>query len=247
MARQSRSRFLKLVDWDAVAGIVAAGAALVLHLLHIVEEDVLLIIIMVILALLLLRDLRREANDERAQESTEQMERTLGSIEARLETPDVVLVGPRELRRASAEFARRAQGEMTWFNVCLSMFRPQELYDVLLRPAIENPRVSRIVFVLDEEERERWEQDVLPKVSVTQGREKVAEPHWTTLEHSISFILADADDAGHTEAHVSFWGEPFMARSTGRSIPRYVLHVRPGSELVERLAELERNVRMGTG
>lgn len=247
MAQEPRSRLMRLVDWDAVAGIVAAGAALVLHLLHIVEQDVLLIIIMVILALLLLRDLRREANDERAQEATAQMERRLEAIDARLETPDVALVGPRELRRASAEFARRAQGEMTWFNVCLSMFRPQELYDVLLRPAVENPHVSRILFVLDESERDRWEQDVLPKLAETRGREKVAEPHWATLDQSISFILADADSAGRTEAHVSFWGEPFMARSTGRSIPRYVLHVQPGSELLERLAELERNVRMGTG
>ncbi|HML98205.1 MAG TPA: hypothetical protein PKD75_06960, partial [Tepidiformaceae bacterium] len=58
--RRTRFNFGRY-DWDAIAGIVAAGAAMVLHLLHIIETDVLLTIALVVLALLLFRDLRREA------------------------------------------------------------------------------------------------------------------------------------------------------------------------------------------
>ena len=57
-------RLLRL-DWDIVAGILAAIAAIVLHLLHIVGVDVPLTITLVLLALLLFRDLRREGQDER--------------------------------------------------------------------------------------------------------------------------------------------------------------------------------------
>jgi hypothetical protein len=37
----------------------------------------------------------------------------------------------------------------SWFHVCLSMFRPQPLFDTLLRPAVENPQVTSIQFILD--------------------------------------------------------------------------------------------------
>jgi hypothetical protein len=50
---------LKL-DWDAVAGIIAASLALVLHLLHVISVDVLIAIAVVLIALLLIRTLRRE-------------------------------------------------------------------------------------------------------------------------------------------------------------------------------------------
>ena len=52
-------RFLT-IEWDAIAGIIAAVAALVLHLLHIVESDVLLMIAVVLIAVLFVRDIRRE-------------------------------------------------------------------------------------------------------------------------------------------------------------------------------------------
>ncbi|WP_432822683.1 hypothetical protein [Trichloromonas sp.] len=56
-------RILKY-DWDAIAGIVAAFAAILMHFLHIVEEDVLLMIAVVLIALLFIRDLRRERQSE---------------------------------------------------------------------------------------------------------------------------------------------------------------------------------------
>lgn len=133
---------------------------------------------------------------------------------------------------------------MVWFNVCLMMFRPQELFDCLLRPAVENPLVTRIEFVLDEGERINWRDHVVPKLATCHGRKKVLEPRWCALKESVSFVLADRESDGHAEAQLSFWGEPFMARSTGRDVPRYIFHVQAHSELVPRLVELERGYRI---
>lgn len=239
-----RASPLARFDWDAIAGVVAAGAALVLHLLHIVETELLLAIALVLLALLLIRDLRREAADEQVIERLGTAEAELGRLAAAVGTGHVTLIGPRDLRRQSEAFARSAAGEMVWFNVCLLMFRPQELFDVLLRPALVNPRVSRVRFVLDPSEREAWEREVVPKAQACGGAAKLAPPQWATLSgEAVSFILAETA-GGELEAHLSFWGEPFMARSPGRDIPRYVLHVHHGSELIPQLVELERRARL---
>ena len=91
-------------------------------------------------------------------------------LQETLKQPDVILIGPRQLRSASEQFARQARGRMTWFNVCLTMLRPQDLFDCLLRPAVENPRVTGIEFVLDAGERQRWETYVVPKLAECRGR-----------------------------------------------------------------------------
>ncbi|MFN8559830.1 MAG: hypothetical protein U0531_21600 [Dehalococcoidia bacterium] len=240
-------RRLRSFDWDAVAGISAAVLALVLHILHIVDEQVVLAVILVILALVLIRDLRREDRDERVAEAVGRAEAALHALQGSLAAPDTVLIGPRRLRVESERFARNARGEMVWFNVCLTMFAPQALFDVLLRPAVENPRVTSIIFMLDNNERERWQTLVLPKLAACAGREKVREPHWSELHETISFILSEQESHGATEAHLSFWGEPFMARTAGRHVPRYIFHVQRHSELIARLAEIQRLYRLGDG
>ena len=243
--RAPRGRGSKLLryDWDAIVGIVAAGAALVLHLLDVVHTDVLLAITLLVLALLLFRDLRREAQDETLIEQSERNASAIEGIVRGLRAPDVILLGPRQLRPASVSFARGAHGEMIWFNVCLLMFKPQSLFDALLRPALENPNVTGIQFVLDDSERERWADEVVPKSQATGHIEKLREPRWVPLkQEAVSFILADTAE-GATEAHLSFWGEPFMSRQPGFDIPRYVFHVQSHSELVARLVEMERQTR----
>lgn len=246
MSRQPQTRRaveIRRWDWDAVAGIVAALVALVLHLLDVIETDVVLTIALVVLALLLFRDLRREAQDERLMEASERTEAVVESIRQGLQLPDVILLGPRQLRTASEAFARGAHGEMLWFNVCLLMFKPQSLFDALLRPALENPHVTAVQFVLDESERERWTTEVLPKAHAAGSYEKLREPRWVPLkQEAVSFILAD-NAQGSAEAHLSFWGEPFMSRQQGFDVPRYVFHVQAHSELVARLVELERQSR----
>ena len=236
-------RWLRRYEWDAVAGIVAAALALILHLLHFVQPDLLLTITLVLVALLLLRQLRHEEREERVELAAVRTEQMIVRLQEALSPADATLIGPRGLRAASEGFARQASGEMVWFNVCLSMFQPQALFDCLLRPAVENSRVTRIQFVLDPSEQTRWREHVLPKLSDCQGRDKVREPLWRPMKESVSFVIADRD--GRPEAHLSFWGEPFMARLVGRSVPRYIFHVHGHSELLPRLVELERSYRLG--
>ena len=234
---------IRSIDWEAIAGVAAAVLALVLHLLHVVEESVLLAVALVLLAIIILRDLRKETREESLKEAADRIEREVQDLSRQVRTNDVLLIGPRRLLEESARFGRLAEGEMVWFNVCLSMFIRQELFDVILRPALENPRVTAIQFILDEGERERWSSQVIPKVSAAKRLPKLREPHWSDLSESVSFILAGT--ARGSEAHLSFWGEPFMSRTPGGQIPRYIFHVQPQSELIERLGDLARVQRLG--
>ena len=134
---------LRQLDIEAIAGLTAALIALVLHLLHIVEEPVLLAIVLVILALMLVRDLRRESREQQETVALEHALTAIADIRAAVTPPDTVLVGPAHLRQVSSRFSEAARGDMIWFNVCLSMFEPQHLFDALLRPALENPRSPR--------------------------------------------------------------------------------------------------------
>lgn len=234
-------------DWDVIAGIAAAMIAIVLHLLHIVHVEVLFTIILVLLALLLFRDLRREGHDEHLGETVDRIQANVQNIQSSLELPAAVLVGPRHLRTESRRFVETAQGEMVWFNVCFLMFKTQEVFDLLLRPAIENPRVQSIQFVSDESEQGLWAENMLPKIQECASREKVKEPRWRKLPQTVSFILADMDHDRQTEALLSFWGEPFMAQKIGSQVPRYIFWVHGHSDLVAQLVELDRQHRMDAG
>lgn len=234
---------LRSYDWDAIAGIIAATAAIVMHFLHIIEQEVLMTITVVLIALLFIRDLRRERNVEEMQARIFESHTALQTIQASLTPSDAILIGPAQLRAASRQFCANARGEMIWFHVCLSMFRPQALFDDLLRPAIENPQVTSIQFVLDEGQKPLWESDVFPKIRQCRNHERVRPPRWTTINESVSFIVSDSGANGTPECLLSFWGEPFMARSTARDVPRYIFHVQSHSELVTRFIEMERNYR----
>jgi hypothetical protein len=238
---------LRSIDWDAVAGVIAAVVALILHLLHVVDEDVLLAIVLVILALMLLQNIRREARDEQATATIGEIRETANKLLESATLSEVTLIGPGRLREESSRFARQAQGTMVWFNVCLLMFEPQSLFDALLRPAVENPRVSEIRFTLDSSERERWNSAVRPKLNECVGTGKVGEPVWTEIDEAISFITAETGTSEAPEAHVSFWGEPFMARSRLADVPRYVLHIHSNSDLIPRLMDVERQYRLAKG
>lgn len=235
-------RFLAL-EWDAIAGIVAAVAAIVLHLLHVIDLEVLITIAVVLIALLFIRGLRQERAAEKAYAAIEENRTLLRSIQANLVPPDAILIGPGQLRAASEHFAAHATGEMVWFHVCLTMFRPQSLFDTLLRPAIENRQVTSIQFILDEGQKALWDSEVLPKVRECKGREKVKPPRWTTIKESVSVIIAGMGSAGRAEGLLSFWGEPFMSHTTERDVPRYIFHVQEHSELIARLVELIRGYR----
>jgi hypothetical protein len=233
-------KFLSL-EWDAIAGIVAAVAAIVLHLLH-VGENTVLPITLALIALLFINFIRHTRNNELTAEQVDRTEHAVNRIQSALKHPEVILVGPLQLRSVNEQFIRQMSGDSIWFNVCLSMYRTQPLFDAMLRPAVENPMVSTIQFVLDEDQRDLWERIVKPMIATCAGFEKVREPRWTNLSKTVSYILSNSQVSGGTEALLSFWGEPFMARNTGRDVPRFVFHVQSNSELLPHLVELQRSV-----
>jgi hypothetical protein len=218
-------------------------AAIVLHYLHIIEQEVLLTITVVLITLLFIRDLRREKGTEEMQAHLSENHAALQTMQAALVPPDAILVGPTRLRQASRQFCVNARGELIWFHVCLSMFKPQTLFDSLLRPAIENPRVTSILFVLDQRQKSIWEQDVLPKIQQCRNHQRVLKPRWTKIDESVSFIVSDSGTDGRSECLLSFWGEPFMARTQAKNVPRYIFHIPGQSELVARLVEMECSYR----
>lgn len=236
-------RFLSY-EWDAIAGILAAAIAIILHLLHIVDEHIVMPIVLALMALLFLNFMRHERHNVQTAEQVEQTQEMVARIRSSLAAPDIVLVGPRQLRAANEQFARNMRGDAILFNVCLSMYRTQPLFDTLLRPAIENPLVTSIQFVLDESMRDLWQAEILPKIADCDGHHKVQEPHWCSLGKNISFVLADTPAEGAAEALLSFWGEPFMAQTIERKVPRFIFHVQAHSELLPHLVEMERNCRM---
>ncbi len=233
-------KFLKY-DWDAIAGIIAAVAAIVMHMLHLVEADVLLTIAVVLIALLFLRDLRRDRQSEHIDASVQQTAGTVKEILSRLTPPDAVLVGPLSIHQVMEDFSRRARNEMVWFHVCPIMFKRQALFDTLLKTAIENPAVKSIQFVLDHSDHDLWESEVVPKIKGCPGQGKVKETIWTAISGGVSAIISDIDKDAKTECLLSFWGEPFMARTPSHNVPRYVFHVQSQSELVGRMVEVVRS------
>lgn len=223
--------------------MLAALAALVLHLLHIVEEGVLLAIALVLMALLLIRDFRREQQFEKITATVQHTEDDLHSVRNALKAPDAILIGPSELLSASIKFARRGRGDVVWFNVCLKMLCTKRTFDLLLKPFIENQAVSSIQFISDSEEKDLWFNKILPMIKECSNSNKVMEPLWKKLDETVSFILAETGE-GNSEALVSFWGEPFMSKSVDREIPRYIFHVQEQSDLIARFKELERSHRL---
>ncbi len=230
-------------DWEVVAVLLAATAALVLHFLHIAEEGTLLAIAVVLLAFLLIRDMKRESQAGHFSSIEDLIATNLEDIKSSLTPPGIELIGPSELHETTLRFAKKGRGEVVCFNICLRMYKSQQPFDIMVRPFIENPEVTSIQFVLDSKERERWNKDVMPKVVACAGSKKVKEPYWYDLEENVSFILVETGSFGKAEALVSFWGEPFMSKASGINVPRYILYVRENSELIKSLKERERICR----
>ncbi len=238
-----RLKHLLSMDWDAIAGVLAAIVAVVLHFLHIADQAILLPIILVLIALLFIRDLRRERKNERLAELIGDTAASVAKIQSALRQPDVILIGPRQLRVENEAFARQARGEMIFFNVCLLMYKSQQMFDLLLRPCIENPLVTSILFILDDRQKDLWRAEIAPKIAACRHSKNVREPRWCDMHENISFILSETNPEGAIEALLSFWGEPFMSHTVGKEVPRYIFRVRGHSDLIPRFTELERSYR----
>lgn len=235
----NRPKLLKF-EWDAIAGIAAAGIAIILHWLHIVEQETILLILLALVGLLFMNFLRHSEENRKTAEQINESQEKIDRIYAGIQMPDVILIGPRHLRSQNTGFLNDLSGETLWFNLCLSMYCTRPLFDALLKPAIENPAVKSIEFVLSHDQETLWREVVKGFVESSDKHGKVKEPQWRELNSPVSFILGDNSLSGETEALLSFWGEPFMSKTVEHEVPRFVLHVQRRSELLPLLEELAR-------
>src|SRR5574340_326610 len=90
-------------EWDAIAGILAAVTAIILHFLHILDEQVVLPIVLALMALLFINFMRHTRANELTAEQVDRTEHALRRIQAALRAPDIALIGPRQIRSVSEE------------------------------------------------------------------------------------------------------------------------------------------------
>ena len=84
-----------------------------------------------------------------------------------------MVVGPRDLRRVSAEFSRNVKRLPVDVRAATALRRAAA-------PAIENPAVTAVTFVLDEGQHPRARR-FRPKIAACDGVGKVADQVWTSL------------------------------------------------------------------
>ncbi len=233
-------RYLLRIDWDVVAGIIAALIAMLLSFMGLVSETVGRGIILLLCALLLIRDLRGEARELRVFDKLDVIKRHVTTLTAAKQA-DMHLVGPSKMRQEFVDFATTVYGEVRWFNACCRMFRRQEVFDATLRPFLDNPHVTAVHLMCRPEEQHSWSVDLLPKLQKCTRGDKVRPPLWGPIRTSVSFVLGDVDGDGRDEAVLAILQAPFATSNEGPFVPRFLVRVFSSSDLIAPLEEMARH------
>lgn len=237
-------RRLLRIDWDVIAGIIAALVAMLLSFMGLVSETVGRGIILLLCALLLTRDLRGEAREHRMFDKLDVIKRHVATLTAAKQA-DVHLIGTKKMRQELLDFSTTVYGEVRWFNACCRMFRRQEVFDATLRPFLDNPNVTAVYLLCRPEERHAWLADLLPKLRRCDHGEKVRPPLWGPIPGNVSFMLGDVDGDGRDEAVLAILDEPFAAANQEPAVPRFLLRVFSHCELMAPLEEIARHAASG--
>ncbi len=223
------------LELDVLAILAASIVGIILHALGIIPEGYITSLILLLLALHALHGMVHGSKESEVHKKLLEAAEKIGE-------PDVKLIEPREAFEAGQELALRNAGEMWWFNTPLG-FREPKMFDKMLKPAIENPRTSRIIFILDEGFREDWEREVVPKINECKNAEKVMPPTWKKIEGGVAFKMIDLSQEKEVkEAHLTFLEKPFVMKAVGRDRstfhPRYIFHVKSHSTLIQELKDI---------
>jgi len=228
---------------DVAAILIASISAIILKHLGMLPEAHVISFILFLLAIHALQEMVKN----------EEVQKDIKYISQRISAPDpeLEIIKPSELLFRTEEFALRNRGEDWWFNPCASMFRSDELFDRLLRSSIENPRTTKIIFIMKPDMRSIWEKEVQPKIDKYNGKEKVKPPVWNDIDEGIAFRMIDTGaEKESKEALLTFWGEPFMmeyeTRGKKGQMPRYAIYTRSHSELIPRLKDIFTKHRLKT-
>lgn len=85
---------LRKFEWEAIAGLIAAVTAIVLHFLHLTDINILRVITLVLVALLFLRDLRSEERWSSMEDASKLSVRLLEEIKETTHPTEIDLIGP---------------------------------------------------------------------------------------------------------------------------------------------------------
>jgi len=226
---------VEMLEVDIMAIIIASILGIILHALGILPEQFITSLILLLLALHALHEGLQARRTTKAHGKLEHAAEKLGE-------PEVKLITPNETFKKAEELTLKNTGEMWWFNTPLG-FRNQRIFDKALKPAIESSRTSKIIFILDENFKKVWEEEVAPKIDNCKNKDKVAPPIWRKIEESFAFKMIDlSSDKVIKEAHLSFLEKPFMMKTatqeTPAFYPRYIFHIKSHSNLVQELKDI---------
>lgn len=232
-------RLWKTVEWDLLAVIIASLIGIALHVLGILPESYVISLILILLCLHALHEIGHQMKYDEAHDKIMEIDRALKKTQ-----PDIELISRNHFARGE-EFALKNKGAMWWFNTPMRVLKSQEVFDRLLKSAIDNPKTKRIEFILKPSTKGLWEKEVWPKIEKCRGREKVQPPIWREIKENLAFKMIDlTEEKEIKEAHLTFWGEPFTmelkeSNDTFPSVyhPRFILQVR-NEDLLSKLKEI---------
>jgi len=245
--RRAGLRRLIAIEWDTLAGIIAAFVAMLLSLFGLVSELTVRGILLLLAALILLRELRNDTRAATHAEHLDCMRQDIRDIREKIGTTDLVVITPLALRSAFQDFADHLSGHVTWYNACCRMFHRREVFEATLRRVIANPDVVSIELLCDERERHAWETDVLLQVQRCADAWKVRQPVWCSLSTSVSFRIGDHRESRRPQALVAVMDEPFASRGDPLSAPRYLFRVQNHSDILTAMATVAHRVASGCG
>ena len=129
--------------------------------------------------------------------------------------------------------------------MCMKMYGREDLFNRVIQPIIEKGNAKEIQFIIDNSEKEIWEENVVPLLDKCKNKDRVLPPIFADIKEPIAFQMVRTDNEKDVrEALLSVWGEPFMvghgrdSESHAVHHPRYVFHIKSHSEIIPRLKEL---------
>jgi len=234
----SRLKILKSGEWDLLAVAVASVIGIVGHVLGLIPESYVISLILLLLALHALHEIGHDMKFERANSAVMHIAERFSSLE-----PEVKVISSNHFRHGE-DLARRNRGIFVWFNTPMTVMRSQEVFDLMLKPAIESEKTKKVKFILPPDQKDFFDREVWTKIQECKGEEKVEYPMFTEIKENFAFKMIDSSEREEeNEFHLTFLDRPFTItreREDGRSVthPRVIFHVKPGTELAKSLKDI---------
>jgi hypothetical protein len=146
----------------------------------VIPESYIISLILLLLALHALHEIGHDMKFDEANAAILSIETRLTGLE-----PEVK-VTTRDHFKHGEELARRNSGTFVWFNTPMTVMRSQEVFDLMLKPAIESRATKRVEFILNPEQKDFFDREVWPKIQECRGREKGSYPTFAPIKENFA-------------------------------------------------------------